>query len=111
MLDALWMSAKRGTDTLSISVADGRTLLNGLVAARGDKDGRIDLGVPLPVVKGKNASQNGKPLRPVVGGANGPFARAGRGRDIRLVSLVSLLSRVASVFVFLGGGRGGGGGS
>lgn len=40
-----------------------------------DKAG-IDLGAPVP--KPKASSSAKKPMRPVVGGASGPFARAAR---------------------------------
>ncbi|CAN0123793.1 unnamed protein product, partial [Scytosiphon promiscuus] len=67
LLDALWMSAKRGSDTLQLSVLDGRALLTGLltgIAPPGppeyDSDAGqmvqrdsppsplVDLGIPLP---------------------------------------------------------------
>eukprot|EP00903_Cladosiphon_okamuranus_P022063 g20290.t1 len=114
LLDALWMSAKRGSDTLQLSVADGRALLTGLLMGcapppppdydpeTGRKIRRrerspeplLDLEIPLPralavltaartASSGRDgyATSNGfqqKPLRPVLVGASGPFARAAR---------------------------------
>ncbi|CBN74944.1 hypothetical protein Esi_0060_0050 [Ectocarpus siliculosus] len=71
LLDALWMSAKRGSDTLQLSVVDGRALLSGLLmglappppleidpatgkAQEKEKEEElspsplVDLGIPLP---------------------------------------------------------------
>ncbi|CAN0459899.1 unnamed protein product, partial [Ectocarpus sp. 12 AP-2014] len=71
LLDALWMSAKRGSDTLQLSVVDGRALLSGLLmglappppleiepatgkAKEKEKEEElspsplVDLGIPLP---------------------------------------------------------------
>lgn len=77
MLDALLMSAKRGSDTLSLSVSDGRTLLASLMAAGGPvARAGIDLGATLP--RPPAAGSTMKPRLPVVGGASGPFARAAR---------------------------------
>lgn len=81
LLDGLWMSAKRGSGTLSLSVADGRTLIAGLMApgAAGEAAG-VSLGVPLarPTSNSRSSSGSCKPVRPIVGGASGPFARAAR---------------------------------
>lgn len=79
LLDALWMSAKRGSSTLPLSVADGRVILTGLMASGGGGAG-IDLGMPLPQATVAAAISAEKPLRPVVGGASGPFARAAINR-------------------------------
>lgn len=86
LLDALWMSAKRNSDIITLSVADGRTLLTSLVTGNGQtkeegasKAEVVDLGMPLP--RGETDLALGgikKPVRPVVGGASGPFARAAR---------------------------------
>lgn len=108
------MSAKRGSDTLQLSVADGRALLTGLLSGfappappeydpetgrrvrrRDAAEPLVDLQIPLPralaVLTAARAagpagrdgfhSSSGfqqKPLRPVLVGASGPFARAAR---------------------------------
>eukprot|EP00904_Undaria_pinnatifida_P012046 jgi/Undpi1/7972/HiC_scaffold_24.g10444.m1 len=79
LLDALWVSAKRGSETLPLSVTDGRVILTGLVAADRNVKPGVDFGIPLPRPASTNASEAKKPLRPVLGGASGPFARAARG--------------------------------
>lgn len=121
-MDALWMSAKRGSDTLQLSVADGRALLTGLLSGlappsasspsrRGEIDPDtgllvpaeevpprplVDLDIPLPralaaltaaraagpagrsLQSQAGGGEHQKPLRPVLVGASGPFARAAR---------------------------------